>query len=654
MIVSATLTDSREDEVVDAVRSVVDHVDRVLLIDTGATDRTLARAEGVAGAKFAVASHTWVDFATARNASVDAARALGAEWVVVLDTDERLDFGSVDLRAALARTTADVLLVEQADGSYPKARVLRAAAGARYVGPTHETLRGGVRETLRGATFSELGKTDEQATRKFARDVAVLTRYVADHPDDPRWWYYLGQSLEGLGARERAADAFGQCVLLGKFGEEAAWAAYRQADQLRALGRREEAVVAAARGLAASASSAECAWVAAASALDLGRADQAVAWARVAEAVGRFRGCGPARDSFRHLPALYELPYDVLRTALPDGLARTRAEADFHAARRARVAATDPRSLDRISLDRRVSAASREEARAMLRPRPIATTCPSARAARIRFDPPAGWHPMNPSVCWHDGAVWCVVRTVNYAMTGRDYAVDDPDGVVRTVNYLGRLSRSGKFVRPRAMCDLDQAPRRPTTVVGYEDVRLVSVRGKLAGSATVCDRDRGRRLIAKLDLDARGDVRRATVQPSNQLAEKNWMPFARGGEFAWVYSLDPTCVVPGPLWDCPLALEHLRGGAAAVLGGGLLCVVHEVVETAETRVYLHRFVKLDRSLRVVAVSPAWVFAHHGIEFCAGLLVDGDELVLSYGIEDCEAWVVRVKLGEIEAMEWVTP
>ena len=646
LIVSVTITDSREDEIADAVRSVVDHVDRVLLVDTGVTDQTLLRAAEVAGEKFAASSHAWTDFSAARNASLAEAEALGGDWIVIVDSDERFDFGKVDLRAALAKTTAEILLVESADGHYPKEKILRAGCGFRFVGPTHEVLHGGRRQTLDGVVFAELPKTDAQARTKMARDVAILIDHLEKDPSDPRWWYYLGQSLEGLGERERAVDAFEQCVDRRRFTEEAAWAAYKQAEQLFILERHEDAVLAAARGMAADATFAECAWIAAASACKLGRIAQGIAWARAAEAVGRYRGCGGPREFFRHMPALYELPYDVLRFALPEGPLRVQAEVDFHAAKRARVGATDLHDLDRISVSRDVSSASRDEVRSMLRPEPLADTCPSARATRIQFEPPNGWHPMNPGLCQHEGSIWCVVRTVNYAMTGRQYTIDDPDGIVRTQNYLGRLSPRGELLDASPMLDLDPSPRQPSTILGYEDVRLVSVGGKIEGSATVCDRDASRRLIAHLHLNSEGNVQGTTLQPNFQIHEKNWMPFALGGEIAWIYAIDDTRV---------LKLDHLRGGAALVLNdGGLLCVTHEVVESNETRIYLHRFVRLDAKFDAVAVSPAWVFAHHGIEFCAGIVRDGGQYVLSYGVGDREAWILRVDVEEVEAMRWIAP
>jgi predicted GH43/DUF377 family glycosyl hydrolase len=210
------------------------------------------------------------------------------------------------------------------------------------------------------------------------------------------------------------------------------------------------------------------------------------------------------------------------------------------------------------------------------------------------------------------------------------------------------------------MQDLDTSQRQKSQIVGYEDIRLVSIKNHkgdgyiLAGSATVCDRDPNRRLIARLELDKNGNVKNAVVQPTNQWHEKNWMPLSIGGKLVWIYSLDPTTVIPGPLRSSPLALDHLRGGAATAFKNGYLCVAHEAIAANEGRVYLHRFVRLDAEFNVTAVSASWVFAHYGIEFCAGLVTENKDLVLSYGLKDREAWVARVKIKEVEEMRWIRP
>ena len=250
--------------------------------------------------------------------------------------------------------------------------------------------------------------------------------------------------------------------------------------------------------------------------------------------------------------------------------------------------------------------------------------------------------------------MWCVVRTINCTLKGRKHTVFDPNGIYRTENYLGRLLPNGELVEPRLMRDLDpESQKRPVLDhVGYEDVRLVSVGGELAGSATVRIGESCR--IVRLHLNAQGDVERADVQPSNQIHEKNWMPLSVNGAFTWIYSLDPTAILPGPLHQSSLALDHLRGGAAINFDGGYLCVTHEAIDFPDRRIYLHRFVRLNARFTVVAVSATWVFAQHGIEFCAGLEQDGEEIVLSYGIDDCAPWITRVDAEEIRTMEWIAP
>lgn len=662
MIVSVTVTDSREQEIVGALQSVVDRVDLVVVIDTGVRDRTLDLAREVAGDKLYVENHEWIDFSAARNFGLDAARHLGAKWALIVDSDERINFHGEDLREKLESTTADALLVEADNGFYAKEKFIRLASAAHYYGPTHEVLLGGSRDHFRGVSFTELLKTDAALEAKHRRDIPLLKEFIEKNPSDPRWWYYLGFALEGLKERKDAAAAFVRCTTLRRTGEEAAWSAFRAAEQLFALGRTVEAVSIAVKGLGANPTSAECAWIAAEIALNLGENDRAIAWARIAEAVGRYRGCGPDRKQFKYLPALYELPYDVLRRALLNSKERAEAEIDYWLARQARMQAlarTRDLDLEWLSISLAVPEEVRYETRSMLRPPKLSEMCSGAKATRIAFDPPGGRLPLNPSVCNHAGQLWCVVRAVNYSMSGRNYTVHDPNGIVRTENYLGQLKLDGTFVNPRLMRDLDKSERYPSHVVGYEDVRLVSVRsGKrpvLTGSATVCDRDpKNSRRIARLHLDAKGDVRSAEVQPSNQLAEKNWMPVCVNGDVAWIYSVDPTCIVPGPLREAPFALDHLRGGAAVEFAGGYLCVMHEAIDEQAGRIYLHRFLRLNRRFEVVAVSQTWVFDHHGIEFCAGIAKTRGGYVISYGLEDREAWIVQISSADLKALRWITP
>jgi tetratricopeptide (TPR) repeat protein len=238
-----------------------------------------------------------------------------------VDTDERLHFDAgFELKRELAKSKGKVLLVAAADGSYAKERIFRLPAKVAWKGPTHETvmgLRAGDSALLPGAWFSELPKDAAAARSKFERDVAILTDYTRAHPEDPRWHYYLGASLHDLARYEEAIGSFRACSDLRGWAEEGAWACYREASCLCELLRWTDAIDACARGLAIRPATAELAWLAGWAAYQAGRHVDAIAWSNMAAVNGLYEGAGASyeRISFRYPPALYEGPFDVLRSA---------------------------------------------------------------------------------------------------------------------------------------------------------------------------------------------------------------------------------------------------------------------------------------------------------------------------------------------------
>jgi hypothetical protein len=242
--------------------------------------------------------------------------------------------------------SADLLLVEHESGSYAKERFFRLPVPGRYMGPTHEcyVMDSGQRADLAGVLFREVAKRPEEYEHKFQRDVRILERYTAEHPDDPRWFYYLGDTLQNVHRFEDAIAAYSICASLPGWDEQAAWACYRAASCWLALGAPHRAVESCARGLTRHAGLAELPWLAAYACWTAGNLQQSIAWARLSEAAGSFRGSGRhvQRLGFRHPPALYEGPYDVLRFALRaagDERGAAEAESLYHDAIAAREAA---------------------------------------------------------------------------------------------------------------------------------------------------------------------------------------------------------------------------------------------------------------------------------------------------------------------------
>lgn len=337
-LVSATLANNTETILGDALRSVVDAVDVCLVIDTGIEDGTLDVAKAIAGDKLLVRTYEWAeDFAAARNFALDAAFEAGGDWALMIDTDERWTIPKEGFRERLEVFTQDVLLIDR--GSYMKEALFRLPARSRYQGPTHEAFCGDHgRGSMLDVRCNELPKNHEQVKNKCERDIRILSAHVLLRPSDPRWFYYLGDSLSNLGRYEEAVAAFDRCAALRGWDEESAWACYRAAEALCRLGRPFEAVDRCAAGLARHAGIAELAWLAAYASYQMGKVEQAACWARLATVHGMVLGAEavPHRIGFKNLSALHEGPFDVLRFALK-GEASEQAEAMYRRAVRQRL-----------------------------------------------------------------------------------------------------------------------------------------------------------------------------------------------------------------------------------------------------------------------------------------------------------------------------
>jgi glycosyltransferase involved in cell wall biosynthesis len=123
------------------------------LLDTGSTDRTreIARDIGVR-----IESGPFENFCDARNLALQRFRE-GADWIIMMDPDERLDAHAIEhLEALLSKTSADILLAPldavYPDGArkafVPKAFAFRALPQILWVFKVHEKVIGSKRQAM--------------------------------------------------------------------------------------------------------------------------------------------------------------------------------------------------------------------------------------------------------------------------------------------------------------------------------------------------------------------------------------------------------------------------------------------------------------------------------------------------------------------------
>jgi tetratricopeptide (TPR) repeat protein len=190
-----------------------------VVVDTGSTDRSPEIARSL-GARVLRAAWT-DDFASARNASVDAAR--GA-WILYIDADEQVtafDRGAVERDLADPRYACYTVRLRPRAGytRYREHRLFRNRPDLRFHGVIHESLvpaltalreREGLQVGASAVALEHYGYADPQ--RKAERDLPLLRARLRTEPGHVYSWAHLGTTLAAIGDLDGAETAWRQGV----------------------------------------------------------------------------------------------------------------------------------------------------------------------------------------------------------------------------------------------------------------------------------------------------------------------------------------------------------------------------------------------------------------------------------------------------------
>lgn len=97
-----------------------------------------------------------------------------------------------------------------------------------------------------------------------------------------------------------------------------------------------------------------------------------------------------------------------------------------------------------------------------------------------------------------------------------------------------------------------------------------------------------------------------------------------------------------------LTCEDLRGGTQLVRVGtrGWLGLGHKMKFVNRKKLYWHVWYLVDEHGKMLAASPPMKLAPNRIEFAAGMGVDGDRVVVSFGVDDMECKIGETRLSAV--------
>lgn len=618
-----------EAEVIEScLRSVVHLVDSWVIADTGSTDATREKVRAVLGdVPGELHDSLWVDFAHSRTEVMQKAKGR-ADYLLLIDADMTLH-----QQAPLPQLDADAYLLRATGGGDGEA--LRLVGGNRrwwFEGAAHDYIASA--EPFSRVVLEEL-RCEHHADpstrpRRLMRDADLLERELARDPGNARSTFYLAQTYRELGHADLALDYYRKRVAMGGSDEEVFYA------------RLQEGLLQAADDADAAIPILLDAWQRRPS-----RAEPLFELARLC----RERGDLVAAQMFANRGLEVPYPPDSLfvdHGVYRWGLLLQRAIAAAGIGQRAQ-ALEDLRAIrGQSGLPERVAGFVQERLaeldaksdlpgrrRADHEDERLSSLVSSARLGEVRLDVEPKWPVRNPSIANEGSGFRMIVPTAEA-------------GLFPTVNYL--VSLDGDLMAT-AIEPITAHPGGPPEA--YEDWRPIEIGEKWY--ATAKSHLRGPVLLA-FD-DASVVETRQLFPPDPSISRGSFAPLEIDGGLhllccfasTIVASVDPATGATELLsWrDAPQLAGTFRVGSQGLaVEEGHLFVVHEVDGDSQQALAHHRFVLLDRDLRLAACSPRFKFTSAPWELCSGIARRNGEIVLSFGVADVAAGIAVVPAEEV--------
>jgi len=206
---------NEEKNLAECLKCIRDVVDEIIVVDTGSTDNTVEIAKRL-GAQ--VYHFEWCnDFSAARNESLKYATC---DYIMWLDADDRIEKEDVEKLAELKRHLPEdkkaafafkiVSVYPNKEESAYQIRIFPNLSQLRFKGKIHEDIsldvyRLGLVSIFLDIKITHKGYIDPLINREKAkRNLRLLWQELKEHPENLHWHYYLGQTYNLLGDKEKA------------------------------------------------------------------------------------------------------------------------------------------------------------------------------------------------------------------------------------------------------------------------------------------------------------------------------------------------------------------------------------------------------------------------------------------------------------------
>lgn len=622
--------------------SVISIIDTYCICDTGSTDNTIQIIREYMnknGKNGEVYEEPFKNFGYNRTHALNRAERWG-EYVLLVDADMTIII-TPDFNKSLLNKNGYTVLQRNNSIQYYNTRIIKTGIGAKCIGPTHEYY-----DVLDGSTkldtiwINDIGDGGCKSD-KFERDIKLLLDGIKEEPNNERYHFYLAQSYNHSGQKLLALEYYKKRVLLGGWIEEVFYAAMEAGNMCRELGMISDAIY----------------WWLEAWNLHPTRAES------LYELTKYYREVGKNKLSQIYCDIGKKIPYPVndllfIKTAVYQYLF------DYEESINAYYTGRLIDHYKYIGLIEsgynkyNVLSNYKYYAKKLIELKDIKEYTYTDKIICNIGGRDDNFTSSTPCIIAHSEGYLMNIRYVNYTiMNDGSYRFKNDDGKITTLNKVYWLNNNMEIIKSHI---IDKVENETMRYQGVEDVKIFSHCGEILYLGTVQNPRNDRITIGggKYALNCDKLISNVYESPNDRICEKNWCYYHNdNGELRVIYEWMPltiaetnnnTLKILHKNMNMPPIFKDIRGSSNGFHYNDEIWFLCHLVHYSTPRNYYHIIVIFDKkTMEFKRHSILFKFRGDCIEYSLGLVVNKDNIIMSYSCMDRSSHIICIPQNVIE-------
>ena len=626
-----------ESQIIQRVlNSVVGFADEYCICDTGSTDDTVQLIEQFEGLKGRIYQEPFVNFEVSRTNALIEAQKTDADYILLMDADMVLQ---VEPKFDKASLVAPVYTLFQETGNglkYANVRLVRGdVKNCRYIGVTHEYFDSAgfpTGEIKSGISIRDIGDGGCKSD-KFERDICLLLKGLVDNPKNERYMFYLANSYFDIQQFDNAIQCYTKRVEMGGWDEEVYFSLYRLTLCYKGLKMEDEFLNTALKAWRYRPTRAES----------------------VYEAMLFYQ----EKQNHKMVVAVYTLIKDLPVSEDKLFVSTHIYLYQMHFIHSLSAFFAGIKSLpyyDKLFNTNELNLNNQFNNYRFYYPVPIGVSVNFTATHMLDGEE---YYTSTPSILALGDKYLLNVRLVNYKINDfGGYIMKGKE--ISSKNKMLLLDSSLKVLQKTSFPESDVVARSlkdsDYSYLGIEDLKLAFIEKKIHFTGTICLASQqigtcvgkyDEQKLQTLELEPFGQCEKNWVFLPNQMRMiYQWYPLRFGTLVGNELSLTETRAMPK-------LFEMARGSTNGVaFYDEYWFVVHFVFHKEnELRFYTHALVVFDTSMKLKRYTLPFKFTRpSSIEYCLGIVVEKERILMSYSVMDRETYV---GIYSLDAFEWTT-